>query len=392
MKAAMGATRARLIIDPERGPWVTKMFQWRVYEELDCNGIARRLTDASAPSPAGGPWDYGTVYQVLRNPKYTGKVVIGRTRNTGISTRPGQRKTRAVPREHWTWAADGNEHPALVTMELWEAAQAIGRKRGNAKDHTAPPAGRHLYPLRSRITCAQCQRRMCGMTAPGTTRTYYICPHNPNNPRHAAKNPHHTRAAFRDQLIYQAVDTIITRLLRHDRAAMLATAIPATADAATTRAAAQADQLRRRIHQADTAINGLMTQLEQLGPDTTPAAAAYRDRIREHFTARYDDKTAAQTELDTLTAAQPPATDPALIDELPYAPALLTQAPADLRARIYAAFQIHALYRAEPHQATITATITDQTPAIIAALLDDPRTDHDTDNPASKNSPIAAIA
>jgi site-specific DNA recombinase len=391
MKAAMGATRARLITDPERGPWVTRMFQWRVYEEMDCNGIARRLTDAGAPSPAGGPWDYGTVYQILRNPKYTGKIVIGRTRNTGISTRPGQRKTRAVPREHWTWAADGNEHPALVPMELWEAAQATGRKRGNARDHTAPAAGRHLYPLRSRITCDQCQRRLCGMTAPGTTRTYYICPHNPNNPRHAAKNPHHTRAAFRDHVIYHAVDTIITPLLRHDRAATLATAIPATADAAATRTAAHAEKLRRRIRQADTAINALMTQLEQLGTDTTPAANAYRDRIRDQFTARYDDKTAAQTELDTLTAAQPPATDPALLDELPYAPALLNQAPADLRARIYAAFQIHALYRAEPHQATITATITDHTPAIIAALLNDPRTDHDTHNPARKNSPIAAI-
>jgi hypothetical protein len=117
------------------------------------------------------------------------------------------------------------------------------------------------------------------MTAPGTTRTYYICPHNPNNPRRAAKNPHHTRAAFGDQVICDAVDEIIARLLRHDRAAMLA-----TADAATTRAA-QTDQLRHRFHQADTAINGLMTQLEQLGSDTAPAAASYRDRIREQFTA-----------------------------------------------------------------------------------------------------------
>lgn len=91
-----------------------------------------------------------------------------------------------------------------------------------------------------------------------------------------------------------------------------------------------------------------MTQLEQLGADTSPAVAAYRDRIRDQFTQRYDDKTAAQAELDTLTAAAPPAEDPALIDELPYAPALLTDVPDDIRARIYAPFQVHALYRAEP--------------------------------------------
>jgi site-specific DNA recombinase len=76
MKASMGATRARLVTDPERGPWVTRMFEWRVYEQLDCNGIARRLTEAGAPSRDGGPWDYGSVYTILRNPKYTGKVVL----------------------------------------------------------------------------------------------------------------------------------------------------------------------------------------------------------------------------------------------------------------------------------------------------------------------------
>lgn len=58
-----------------------------------------------------------------------------RTRNTGDGKNPGQRKVKAVPREHWTWAADGNEHPALVSMELWEAAQVIGRQRGNVADH-----------------------------------------------------------------------------------------------------------------------------------------------------------------------------------------------------------------------------------------------------------------
>jgi hypothetical protein len=232
---------------------------------------------------------------------------------------------------------------------------------------------------------------MCGMTAPGTTRTYYICPHNPNNPRHTAKTPDHVRAAFRDHVIYTAVDGILGALLSHDYADMLAGRLPATQDAVTARTDAAAEQLRRRIAQADTAITGLMTQLEQLGSDTSPAAAAYRDRIRDQFTARYDDKTAAQAELDTLTATQPPAEDPALLDELPYAPELLNGVPDEIRARIYAAFQVHALYRAQPHQATITATITDATPAIIQALLEDPRTDHDTADPARKNSPVAAM-
>jgi hypothetical protein len=38
------------------------------------------------------------------------------------------------------------------------------------------------------------------------------------------------------------------------------------------------------------------------------------------------------------------AEDPALTDELPYAPGLLADTPAELRTRIYAAFQVHSLY------------------------------------------------
>jgi len=43
------------------------------------------------------------------------------------------------------------------------------------------------------------------------------------------------------------------------------------------------------------------------------------------------------------------------------------------------------------HRATITATITDATPGIIAALLQDARTDHDTHDPRRKNPAKAAM-
>jgi hypothetical protein len=84
--------------------------------------------------------------------------------------------------------------------------------------------------------------------------------------------------------------------------------------------------------------------------------------------------------------------NPTLIDELPYAAELLLEAPTDLRARVYAAFDVHALYRAEMNQATITAKVTDATPQLTQALLDDLRTDHDTHGPARTNPAISAVA
>jgi site-specific DNA recombinase len=389
MKAQMGATRARLIPDPERGPWVTRIFQWRVHEKLSLQGIAQRLHQQAAPTRDGKPWTIGAVSSILANPKYTGRIVIGRTRNAGDGKNPGQRKVQAVPREHWTWAADGNEHPALVSMELWEAAQVIGRQRGNVADHQDQGNnGRADYPLRARIRCAQCQRRMVGKAnpgrAPGREYYYYTCPHNPANPRDQLKHPDHVRAAIRERVIHAAVNQIITSLLYADRADMLAAILPATAAEHDQRDRARAEELRRQISQNETAQHGLITQLERLGNDTTPAADAMRQRITDQFTARYRQAKTLQAELDQIQAAQPAQDDPALLDELPYAAAAFNDAPEDIKAKIYAAFDIQVLYRAPIKQATITPT----TPAIITALTTDPRTDHDTAYGNLTNAPI----
>lgn len=58
------------------------------------------------------------------------------------------------------------------------------------------------------------------------------------------------RAAFRDHIIYGAVDSILTGLLSNDRAAMLAKHLPAGQADADTRAA-KAEESRRRIDQAE---------------------------------------------------------------------------------------------------------------------------------------------
>ncbi len=120
MKASMGATRARLVRHPDQADWVTRMFDWRVYEKLSVSGIARRLTERGAP-PRGRSraWSTSTVNAILRNPKYTGRIVLGRTTNTGPTRRKGDLKVIRLPREYWTWAADQNAHEALTDMDTW---------------------------------------------------------------------------------------------------------------------------------------------------------------------------------------------------------------------------------------------------------------------------------
>ena len=89
-----------------------------------------------------------------------------------------------------------------------------------------------------------------------------------------------------------------------------------------------------------------------------------RQRITDQFTARYNEAKTLQAELDQIDAAQPAPDDPALLDELPYAAAACSPTrPPTSKPRIYAAFDIQALYRAPIKQATIWATITPPHPA-----------------------------
>jgi site-specific DNA recombinase len=384
LKASMGATRARLVPDPERGPWVTRIYEWRVYEKLSYRTIAARLTAAAAPSPDGQGWTPGAVARILKNPKYTGKVVLGRTRNTGTSARKGERKVRAVPRAYWTWADDTSRHPELVSMDLWEQAQQVGAERGNVRDAENPtPASqrRTVYPLRSRISCNTCKRRMHGITRQGRTGarhyTYYVCPHDPRNPRHAQAYPGHERTSISDEIIAAALARFADQyLLGHDRAAMLQVQLPAGTAELTEQHDRQAAAIRKQLAKIETAQNGIVTQIERLGDNTSRAAQSMRDRLFTQYEQRHDQHAALTAELEALTTPAPDqdTADPSLLDELPYAPGLLNDAPPAIRQAIYAAFDIHCLYRHDQGQATIWGTITSTTPGIIQALINDPRT------------------
>jgi site-specific DNA recombinase len=312
-----------------------------------------------------------------------------RTRNSGKSQRAGQRKVRATPASEWTWSAEP-VHPALVTREAWEAAQKVGKEHNGVRDPEVPSRQRgRRYALRSRIHCAQCGRRMTGITRPGYhapgayTYTYYVCPWLKSNARDTRRCPEHVRASVREDHITTAISGFLDKyLLGHDRAAMLAGHLPKTAAEEAANRGARAAELTRRIARNEAAQKGLMTELAELGDAASPASTAYRQRIREHFNQLYDDTAALQAELDTLAATAGTVTDADLIAQLPYAPALLIEAPHEIREALCAALEVHCTYRADQGQVTIRATITDSTPGIVAALLAKLAADGDSPNPS----------
>jgi hypothetical protein len=278
-------------------------------------------------------------------------------------------------------------------MDTWKRAQATGRERGNSMDPGTRHLGRNsgrLYPYRSKIFCSQCHRRMHGTqsdtTPPGTKLTYYVCPTRTGKPEDNARWPGHVRASIREDVLTAKLGEFLDDYaLGHDRAARLAELIPASQAQQDDMDQARAETLTRQRKQAETALTGIAAEIGGLAGKTDPVSTAIRDRLTEQFSQRYDQKTAIDAELQAIQDAAPlPADDLTLIDELPYAPGLLDHAPDDLRERLAAAFGLQAIYRQDTRQATIVLTITDTTPAIIAAILTDPR----INPPTSPDTPV----
>ncbi|MGH3193925.1 MAG: recombinase family protein [Streptosporangiaceae bacterium] len=374
-KAAMGRTKSRLILDPARGPVVEQIYTWRTVTRLSVRAITARLNadPAAYPPPDRRPyWTQRAVAVILANPKYTGHMVYGRTRKTTDG------RTRAVPQDQWIWTPEP-VHPAIIDRPTWDQAQKIGAERGNIRDPETPTArqGRR-YILRSRIRHNACQRRMCGTwrtSANGNTYIYYKCPHDPANARHAAAYPDHGTVALSETAIMTAIAGFFDQyVFGPDRAALLTAQLPATsAEHAEARARSQA-RLHTELARIEVAERGLISELEAPADPADPAAQAYRARYAE----LYDQRTRTETQLKDLQADTPQDNDPALLDHLPIAAAVFTDAPGRIKEALLTAFDIQALYRNDKNQVTIWATITEDTPRTIAALLADPRTDSDT--------------
>ena len=378
-KAAQGRTKSRLTLDHDRAPVVEQIFTWRVFDHLGIATITGRLNadHAAYPPPGGIGWTPSSVTAILANPKYTGHMVYGRRRNHNGRARP-------VPPDQWIWTPE-TVHPPIVPRAVWDAAQREGARHSTSRDTDDPARAQRTYVLRSRLRCRDDNRRMTGITRPSSRYyttgpdaeyTYYRCPHNPNNPRHAAACPDHpAHIAVREDALLAAIAQFFDeRVFGPDRATLLAATYPADAAATQNRRDAQAARLGKRIRQIDAAEKGHTLEMEALiTAGAAPAAiTAMRTRHIERFTELEAERAAINDELAALAApASNDPGDPALLDQLPRLAGILFDAPVRLQQQLYDAFDLQLLYGKKHHRVHIRATITPSTRAALAALITD---------------------
>ncbi len=164
-----------MVIVPNEAKTVLKMFEWCVYEGLTPYKIAKRLTAMKVPTLSDidkvnkkklgeyGRWHNDTVRGILTNETYKGIWHYGKNRVTRVDSSEGvkskvTRGKKPIP----------VEVPAIVSDELWEAAQKQIEK---FKKRNYRPT-KYKYLLRGRFRCGRCGGAMAGHTTKKKTQSY----------------------------------------------------------------------------------------------------------------------------------------------------------------------------------------------------------------------------
>jgi len=112
--------RTRLTIEPVEASTVRMIFIWRGTDHLTLQQIQHRLALSRYPAPLNdtgqpGVWTVPMIRAILRNPKYLGHQIWGRTHHR-----------KPAPHSAWVWSAAW-AHPPVITTEEYAAANPHSR-------------------------------------------------------------------------------------------------------------------------------------------------------------------------------------------------------------------------------------------------------------------------
>lgn len=171
----------KLIIDPVAAPVVRQIFQW-AYEKVPLNRIVLLLNEGNYPSPgkykmqtgeithqalAGrGYWQTWTVAKILKEDKYTGDMVQGRTKTV---------LHRQVPAGEENLIVVTGTHEPIVSKEIFDAVQKYRAEVAEeSKKHPVIPYTPNIF--KGRIFCGDCGRSLHRQRSHGVYRFHCLTP------------------------------------------------------------------------------------------------------------------------------------------------------------------------------------------------------------------------
>ncbi len=359
-KASRGINKRTLELDPVRAPVVRALYDWYLGGGVGLLQIRDRLNaDLDRypppvpvdPTTARGAWSRSSVWEVLRNPKYTGYQVWNRrARKKGHN--------RMNPSEVWIWS-EAPAHPAIVSREEHDAvsarAKANERSRQGVPATKARPTAKRDYLYRGLLRCGICGLRTWGNRPPRTT--YYSCqPTHQRSKDIPADHPAHVY--LNEQRLNDALFPFLaTALFGPERTDYWRTCLEAAAEPeAAASAAARAQEIEAEIADLERRLNRQLVNLE--ADDVT---AALRRRVAQRV-AELEAAIAGRRERlvtlarESATEAHTLADVAPLLDRLPILADRLAEAPqGELRA-LFDALQLDVVY--QPADSTVDVAVT----------------------------------
>lgn len=164
-------------IDSEKANVVRLIFERYVAGD-SLRMITYRLNNAGILNPSGEPeWKSATIRSILMNEKYCGDVLGQKTFKEGVIGGKVQKNTGQLPQ-----VLVQNNHPAIISRELFYAVQEETKRRTAAKSpSTKSPTGRSSYAskyaLSERLVCGECGTlyRRCTWSGKEQKRIVWRC-------------------------------------------------------------------------------------------------------------------------------------------------------------------------------------------------------------------------
>ncbi len=357
-KAAKGLTKSRLEPDGLYGETVTQIANWRYHEGIGYDTIAERLnadpTRYPPPEPPGGKrarkaWGKTSVYEILRNPKYTGYQVFNRRASRS-------KRGKVNDPIKWVWSPKPVHQP-LIPKWMYDGLNARSQaRRGSRADNERNVHRQALrtYVLRGMVFCC-CGRRMFGNLR--HERAYYMCNPRNNNRGCPDKYQGHPKATYirEDALLDAFTRFFADRVFGHQRHENLAADLAGVDDRAALQRQADRERLQRIVADTTRRQNSLLRQAQDGDPDdpfTKALRGNYNDLEAEKITAL-----ATIAQLNTAgepDPALPSTADIALLDSLPYLALNLASAPEPLLRALFEATQLTVHLTDDGHHVTIT--------------------------------------
>ena len=141
-----------LVINPDQAEIVRRIFR----DYVGGKGsfvIAKALNAEGVGTVAGGKWHSDTVLGILKNEKYKGDVKLQKTYSKDHIS-----KKKCVNRGEFDSYYIENNHPPIVSREVWDEAQRLIVLRAKAKGNVEKTKNKYpnRYPLTGMLLCSKC--------------------------------------------------------------------------------------------------------------------------------------------------------------------------------------------------------------------------------------------